>query len=206
MESYYSLNNNFIDSVSYYLSMTKTPVNIIIGRFQPLTDGHMKCIEAAYKQLGVGTVVCLVDTPESKIDKRHPFSTSILLPIYNDLKSTYKYIIEIVVVKNADIVKIGEALKDKYEIKSWTCGTDRIDAYRAMSERYKEQAGLASDFQMIEVKRSDDDISATRVRKALLDGDIKTFNMLTPYNTLRSYIKEPNKVYNILRKEILQVS
>ena len=166
----------------------------------------MKCIEAAYKQLGVGTVVCLVDTPESKIDKRHPFSTSILLPIYNDLKSTYKYIIEIVVVKNADIVKIGEVLKDKYEIKSWTCGTDRIDSYRTMSERYKEQAGLASDFQMIEVKRSDDDISATRVRKALLDGDIKTFNMLTPYNTLRSYIKEPNKVYNILRKEILQVS
>ena len=186
--------------------MTKIPTNIIIGRFQPLTDGHMKCVETAWKQLGIGTVICLVDTPENKVDKRHPFSTSILLPIYNDLKSTYKYILDIIIVKNADIVKIGEMLNDRYEIKSWTCGTDRIDAYKIMSQKYKEQAGLADDFQMIEVKRSDDDISATRVRQALLSGDIKTFNKLTPYNTLSSYIKEPNKVYNILREKILQVN
>jgi nicotinamide mononucleotide adenylyltransferase len=185
--------------------MTKIPTNIVIGRFQPLTDGHMKCIEAAWKQLGIGTVICLVDTPENKVDSRHPFSTNILLPIYNELKNTFKYINDIVVVKNADIVKIGEAVNNKYEIKSWTCGTDRIDSYTTMSTKYKEQAGLAEDFRMIEVPRTDDDISATRVRKALLDGDIKTFNRLTPYNTLRSYIKEPNKVYNILRSEILQV-
>ena len=101
--------------------------------------------------------------------------------------------------------EIGKALNDRYEIKSWTCGTDRIDSYTKMSSTYKEQAGLAPDFQMIEVKRGGEDISATRVRKALIDGDIKTFNMLTPYNTLRSYIKEPNKVYNVLRREILQV-
>lgn len=184
--------------------MNKIPTNIIIGRFQPLTDGHMKCIDAAHKKLGVGTVICLVDTPENKVDSRHPFSTSILLPIYNELKLTYKAINDVVVVKNADIVKIGEMLNDKYEIVSWTCGTDRIDSYTNMSEKYKEQAGLAPNFQMIEVKRSDDDISATRVRKALTDGDIKTFNKLTPYNTLVSYIKEPNNVYNILRQEILK--
>lgn len=186
--------------------MNKIPTNIVIGRFQPFTDGHMKCIDAAYKELGIGTVICLIDTPEDKVDKRHPFSTNILLPIYKDLKNSFNNINDIVIVKNADIVKIGELLNNKYEIKSWTCGTDRIDSYKTMSEKYKEQAGLAVDFQMIEVKRTDDDISATRVRKALLDGDIKTFNRLTPYNTLRSFIKEPNKVYNILRSEILQVS
>ena len=109
------------------------------------------------------------------------------------------------IVKNADIVKIGELLNDKYEIKSWTCGTDRIDSYTKMSERYKEQAGLSDDFQMIEVKRSDEDISATRVRQALINGDIKTFERLTPYNTLKSYLKEPNKTYNILRNEILKL-
>ena len=186
--------------------MTKIHTNIIIGRFQPLTDGHMKCMETAWKKLGIGTVICIIDTPENKVDARHPFSTNILLPIYNELKSTYKYINDIIVVKNADIVKIGEILGDKYEIKSWTCGTDRIDSYTKMSNNYKEQAGLPDDFQMIEIKRGDDDISATRVRKALLNGDIKTFNMLTPYNTLSSFIKEPNKVYNILRKEILQTN
>ena len=186
--------------------MNKIPTNIVIGRFQPFTDGHMKCVEQAYKELGIGTVICLIDTPEDKVDKRHPFSTNILLPIYNELKSSYKNINDIITVKNADIVKIGELLNNKYEIKSWTCGTDRIESYTAMTSKYKEEAGLADDFQMIEVKRTDDDISATRVRKALMDGDIKTFNRLTPYNTLKSFLKDPNKVYNILRREILQVS
>lgn len=187
--------------------MTKIPVNIIVGRFQPLTDGHMKLIEAAWKTLHIGTVICIIDTPENKIDNRHPFTTDTLLSIYNDLQSTYyKTIVDVVVVKNADIVKIGELLNNKYEIKSWSCGTDRIDSYTKMSNTYKERAGLADDFQMIEVKRSGGDISATRVRKALLNGDIKTFNALTPYNTLQSYIKEPNKIYNLLRSKILEVN
>lgn len=186
--------------------MTKTPVNIILGRFQPLTDGHMKCINEASRLLHIPTVICLINTPEESIDKRHPFSTPILLPIYNELKNTYKDITDIVVVKNADIVKVGELLNDKYEIKSWACGTDRIKSYTKMTTDYAKQAGLAPDFQMIEVKRGDDDISATKVRKALLDGDIKTFDKLTPYNTLKSFLKEPNKVYNILRQEILKVN
>ena len=186
--------------------MSKIPVNIVIGRFQPFTDGHMKCVDAAWKQLRIPTVICLIDTPKEKVDKRHPFSTDLLLPIYNDLSSTY-HIAGVVVVKNADIVKNSEILRDAgYEIKSWTCGTDRIDSYTSMTEKYKEQAELPGDFQMIEVKRSDEDISATRVRKALIDGDIRTFNALTPYETLKSSLREPNKIYNILRQEILQVS
>lgn len=190
---------------TYYLFMIKIPINIMIGRFQPLTNGHMKCIESAKKMLGIGTILCVIDTPDNKVDKKHPFPSSMMIPIYNELKSSHKDIIGIVPVKNADIVKIGEMLNDLYEIKSWTCGTDRIDAYSKMAEHYHDQAGLADDFQMIEVKRSDEDISATKVRNALLDGDIKTFNKLTPYETLRNAISSPNKIYNELRKQILTV-
>ena len=75
-----------------------------------------------------------------------------------------------------------------------------------MAEKYKEQAGLADDFQVIEVPRSDEDVSATKVRKALLDGDKRTFEKLTPYNTLRNTIKNPNKIYDLLRAQILKVN
>jgi len=186
--------------------MTKIPVNIVIGRFQPFTDGHMRCVLAAKKQLGINTVICLIDTPDNKVDKRHPFPSSLLLPIYKDLCNDYNSILDVVLVKNADIVKIGEILNDKYIIKSWTCGTDRIDTYQKMSEKYKEQAGLADDFQMIEVPRGDEDVSATKVRKALLDGDKRTFEKLTPYDTLRSVMKEPDKIYNLLREQILKIN
>ena len=186
--------------------MTKQPVNIIVGRFQPFTDGHMKLVDAAWKELHIPTVMCIINTQDENADASHPFPTSLLLPIYNELCKTYKNIVDIIKVNNADIVKIGDALNDKYLIKSWTCGTDRIDAYTKMSERYKEKAGLADDFQMIEVKRSKEDVSATKVRKALVDGDVKTFNKITPYETLKSYLREPNKVYNILREQILKIN
>jgi len=186
--------------------MNKIPINIVIGRFQPFTNGHMKCIDEAYKKFKVPTIICLIDTPETKVDKRHPFSTDILLPIYKELAKDYKNIIDIITVKNADIVKIGEVVNDKYIIRSWTCGTDRIDSYTKMSNDYKEKAGLADDFEMIEVKRGDEDVSATKAREALINGDVKTFNALTPYNTLRNHLKEPNRVYNILREEILKLN
>lgn len=186
--------------------MNKIPVNIVIGRFQPFTNGHMKCVDATYKKLKIGTVICIIDTPENKVDKRHPFATKVLLPIYTEMMKDYKNIIDIITVTNADIVKIGAKLNDEYIIRSWTCGTDRIDTYSTMSEKYKEQAGLADDFEMIEVKRGSEDESATKVRKALVDGDIRTFNALTPYESLRNYLKSPNKVYNILREEILKLN
>lgn len=179
----------------------------MVGRFQPLTDGHLRCVNEAWSQFKVPTIICLIDTPEEKIDEKHPFSSNILLPIYNELSdNAYYHIEKVILVKNADIVKNAEILHDLgYEIQSWTCGTDRIKAYTAMADRYKEQAELSDDFKMIEVKRSDDDISATRVRKALLDGDIRTFNALTPYETLKNSLHSPNKVYNILRSEILKL-
>lgn len=185
--------------------MSRIPVNIIVGRFQPFTDGHMKLVDAAWKKLRVPTVMCIINTPDEKVDKSHPFPTSLLLPIYNELCKTYKNIVDVVKVSNADIVKIGAALNDKYEIVSWTCGTDRIVSYTNMSTKYKEQAGLADDFQMIEVKRTGEDVSATKVRQALIDGDLKTFNKLTPYETLKAYLKEPDGVYNILREKIMQL-
>lgn len=181
-------------------------VNIMVGRFQPLTNGHLKCVDEAMRELGVPTVLCIINTPDDKADSRHPFPTSMLLPIYNELKSTYKNIIDVITITNADIVKIGQILNDHYEIISWSCGTDRIDSYTNQSTKYKEQAGLSDDFRMIEVKRGDEDISATKVRKALLNGDIKTFNKLTPFNTLRSFLKNDNKVYNELREQLLKIT
>lgn len=185
--------------------MDRKPINIIVGRFQPFTDGHMKLVDAAWKKLHIPTVMCLIETPDDKADKRHPFPSSLLLPIYNELKETYKNIADIVLVSNADIVKIGEKLNGKYLIRSWTCGTDRVDSYTNQSSKYAEQAGLAPDFEVIEVKRSGEDVSATKVREALLNDDPKTFERLTPYDTLRGYLKNDNKVYDILREQLLKI-
>lgn len=183
--------------------MTKR-INILIGRFQPFTKGHMKCVEYVYRNFDLPTMIVMIDTPDNKVDEKHPFPSSMLLPMYNDLFKARNDIEGVILSKNANIVEIGEKLFDMgYEVASWVCGTDRYDSYKKMSDRYKDKAHLADDFQMIEIVRSDEDISATKVREALLNGDYKTFSKLMPYIPLNIHLKY--KPYESLKKQLEKV-
>lgn len=180
-------------------------VNIIIGRFQPITNGHVKCAVQAYEKKGLPTVLCMIDTPEAKVDSRHPFPSTMLLPLYKDLFSKQdNHIIDIVLVKNADIVKAAEILRDKgYEIGSWSCGTDRADSYSKMAEKYADKARLPAGFEVIEIKRGDDDESATKLRQALRDDDKTTFFRMFPDVHLSTRLKR--NIYTELRNQLLSV-
>ena len=154
-------------------------INIIIGRFQPFTDGHLKCAQQAYKELGIKTVLCVIET--TKQDSRHPFLTSQLAKIFDKMCKEESTIAGWVTVKNANIVDNIEILRDHgYEPISWTCGTDRIDSYERMVRKYGGEIGLSEDFKVIEVKRGDEDISATSVRNALRNDDERTYKSMVP--------------------------
>ena len=181
-------------------------VNLIVGRFQPFTKGHYFLVNAARRQKNLSSVICMIltETP----DKKHPFPTTMLTDLYNDFFANDNNIVEVIPVKSADIVKIGKLLKDKgYEIASWSCGSDRLAGYAKMANQYHDLAGLSDDFEMIEVpgdEKAVDNISATKVRNALLNNDRDTFdtlmpegsvfNMSTMYGTLKDQIE---KVYGI---------
>ena len=176
-------------------------VNIVVGRFQPFTAGHYVCVETAKKLKGLQTVICMINTPESKVDKRHPFTTDLLLYLYNELFSNDPYIEKVVPVKNADIVAIGEELRRYgYEIAAWTCGTDRYDTYSAMASKYHDKAGLTDDFEVIEVKRTDEDISATKARSYLLADDKQAFFSMMPRS-----VKPSNEFFYSLKEQIDKV-
>lgn len=171
-------------------------VNVMVGRFQPLTNGHLKCIEEAWNMLGVPTVICMINTKDEKVDERKPFPSSLLKPMYEEFTKT-EHIVSIELVTSADIVKIGTMLKEKgIEVCSWTCGTDRYDSYSKMAEKYHDQAYLSEDFKMIEVRRSDDDISATVVRDSIYKNSLETFLKMTPFD---------KSEFNILRNQLLNV-
>ena len=180
-------------------------VNITIGRFQPFTKGHLSCIESVYNELGLPTVICMIDVKDEKVDEKHPFPSSMLLPMYQDVFAKNKMIADIVLIKSANIVEIGEMLyKMGYQIKSWSCGTDRLAPYEKMASKYAGQAHLSPDFKMFEIKRTDADISATKVRNAILKDDYKTFAAMTPLATLKSKLTGKN-YYNELKDQINKV-
>ena len=160
----------------------RTGVNILVGRFQPFTLGHLKCVQNIYRTRGLKTVLCMVET--IKTDDKKPFLTKILMPFYKKLVKTYEEIEDIILVKNADIVKIGEELGALgLTAKTWTCGTDRYESYSKMAKKY------APDTEVVEIKRNDDDVSATTVRQALKADHKERFEELVPQVLYSMYDK-----------------
>lgn len=171
-------------------------VNIIIGRFQPITAGHLKIAQALYKENHLPTVWCLVKN--KKYDAKHPFGDELISDeIEKCLKGTREYAGHIYIA-SADIVKCAEILHEEgFEPILWGCGTDRYDSYKKQADKYKEKAGLLPEFDCFEVKRTDDDISATKVRDALKDNDINLYKQMMPQGA--------EKLFNDFREQLMSV-
>lgn len=162
-------------------------VNIIIGRFQPFTLGHLKCAQEAQRRLGVKSVLLVINTV--KQDARHPFLTKQIEKILDKMCKEEPTLTGYVLVKNADIVKNVEILREAgYEPVSWTCGTDRYAQYETMVKKYGKDINLDDNFEVIEVKRGDEDISATAVRQALRNNDEDTYISLVPNTWRRQFV------------------
>lgn len=160
----------------------RTGVNILVGRFQPFTLGHLKCIQHIYKTRGIKTVLCMIET--TKTDDKKPFLTKVLMPYYRRLVKAYEEIEGIILVKNADIVKIGEELGALgLTAATWTCGTDRYESYSKMVQKY------APSVEVVEIKREDSDVSATEVRQTLKADHKERFEELVPQVLYNMYDK-----------------
>lgn len=155
-------------------------VNIVVGRFQPFTDGHLKCAECGFKQNGLKTAFLVIDGKE---DERHPFGKELLKEMFNSLKRN-PLIEDFIFVKNAAIDKNTEILREfGYEPMGWICGTDRFECYERMASNYGAEINLNPLFRVFCVDRGDYDISATKVREWLKMGNKEEF-----YNNVPSEI------------------
>lgn len=177
-------------------------INILLGRFQPITTGHLRCAEVALEETGSRSVLCMIGTRPEKVDLRHPFPADLLLELYDGLLDK-KLFAGIVLVRNANIIEIGKALlKAGYLPGSWTCGSDRITDYRRLARDHAAAAGLSPDFRVIEIRRDSSDTSATQARELLLKDKKSEFLQIFPRIPLRLAGKN---IYNRLREQLLRV-
>lgn len=194
--------------------MEKEPVNVLVGRFQPFTAGHYKCTEVIKNKKNLRTIVCWVNP--SKIDEKHPFPAPLLNKYFTSKLKEGSNIIDVIFVTEADIISIGKQIADKYnnkyEVATWTCGDDRNDSYADQVRRYKEKIkeqpgfkapGLSENLEAIMVPRTDDNISATEVREALLNEDIEAGK--AAFKEKMPEKLATDEVYDALRKQILKV-
>jgi cytidyltransferase-like protein len=174
-------------------------VNMFVGRFQPFTLGHVKVVEAIHKQNGYPVVIFLVKSKTKKKEDafKRPYDEDTQVAMIKSLKSKYP-IEEVFVIPTGGIDTMFNAMRPKYEPVLWGTGSDRMKTYgfQVNKDTYREDLGVRPDFGLYEIPRTDNNISATQVRNAMLDGDEKLFKKLTPtplhkmYKELKSKLED----------------
>ena len=167
----------------------KKKVNMFVGRFQPFTLGHVKVFEKMYKENGKPVVVFLVRGKNNDPEKR-PFDEEMQQAMFAKMAKQYPFLETAIVVPNGAIDTMFAAARPDYEPVMWRYGTDRKKSYGAMIDKqsYRDQLGVDPDFKGYEIFRTDDNISASKVRNALKIDDEKTFKKMTP-KSIHSFYK-----------------
>jgi nicotinic acid mononucleotide adenylyltransferase len=172
----------------YTTKQGKKKVNIFVGRFQPFTLGHAKVFETLYKENKLPVVVLIVRSGK-RPDERAPFDEDTQMMMFGAMQKEYKFLEGIFITSNAAIDSIFNQLRPAYEPVLWGTGTDRYSSYSKQIKRYREELNALDELEAFEIKRGDEDISATKVRNALKIGDNDTFKKMVP-KSLHRYFKE----------------
>jgi len=176
----------------------KTPVNMFVGRFQPFTLGHAKVLETIHKENGFPVVVFLVKAKAQKKGDEFskPYDEKTQIEMFNNVKKQYQFLKEIYVIPTGGIDTMFNEMRPKYEPVLWGTGSDRMISYgyQVNNDSYRDQLNVRADFGLFEIPRTDNDISATAVRNALLAGDEKLFKTLTPKAIHSMYFELKTKI------------
>ena len=177
----------------------KKMVNMFVGRFQPFTLGHAKVVKQMHEQNGYPVVIFLVKAKNKKKEDafKRPYDEQTQLEMLNNLKKELP-IEHVYIIPTAAIDVMFNEMRPKYEPVLWGTGTDRIKVYANQVDRddYRNDLNVLPEFGLYEIKRTGENISATKVRNAMLDDDFKAFKKMTPkgihgmYNDLKNKLEQ----------------
>ena len=166
-------------------------VNLIVGRFQPFHNGHLKMAKHMKEKNNLPCIIAVIHPGHNKSGKS---------PFHQDLVSKY---MESISKQNPELIEgfymvprgllgvlYGKAKELGFKIKAVAAGDDRMEDYKKQVDYLKKAGGdFPEDVQVIETPRV---TSGTEVRKAIENEDFLTFKKLVPpgvsalYNQLLS--------------------
>lgn len=177
----------------------KKMVNMFVGRFQPFTLGHAKVVKQLHEQNGYPVVIFLVKSKSKKKEDafKRPYDETTQLEMLNRLKRELP-IEHVYIIPTAAIDVMFNEMRPKYEPVLWGTGTDRMKVYgfQVDKQEYRDDLNVLPEFGLYEIQRTGENISATKVRNAMLDDDFKAFKEMTPkglhgmYNDLKSKLEQ----------------
>jgi len=175
-------------------------VNIIVGRFQPFTLGHIKVLQQIHEKNGHPIVLFVVRGKKTNLTK-NPIDADTQIRMFGELKKEFQFLEAMRIIPTAAIDTIFNSLRPAYEPVLWGSGTDRLKSYQYQVDKYSEELNCLEDFGMYEIERDDEDISATKVRNALAIEDYDTYKSMTP-NSIHSFFDELKVLINPISETV----
>lgn len=169
----------------------KKKVNIVIGRFQCMTLGHLEMSKELLKENGLPTIYVYI---RSKSGKNAHFSDSLTQKMMDEVVKKYSHIEHSFSFENAYLPSIvNELHRIGYEPILVGAGPDRYEDYQKMVQRAKMETD--ENFAIYPFKNRFFGVSATIVREFISNDDFKGFKKNTPACI--------HQFYNEFKKELL---
>lgn len=161
-------------------------VNIIIGKFQPFNNGHLKMIKKANQVNGNPIALMVVNNSKSFINREiMDKMMKIISGEMSDLIHSVNYVPD-------DLLSTSiEKIKDKCNPKSLTVGSKKLDNYLIQSRTLKKRKKLPQDFQ---IQTSPEWVISREVMKTLENKDYMQFKKHVP-KSLSSLWEELHRCY-----------
>jgi len=168
-------------------------VNLIVGRFQPFHNGHLKMAKFLKEKNG-NPAVAVVVYPGNNKSGKSPFSEETIKKYMDGVVGGEKEIVDYIIVQRGLIGSAIVKLLDKgYKAKLVGAGEDRMNDYTKQIE-YVKKSDIGDKMQDLKLVETPRVTSATKVREAIKDGDYPGFKKLVP--------KGVDNVYDLLKAEM----
>lgn len=161
----------------------KNPINVIIGRFQPIHRGHISISKFLKDANGYDSVY--VNIRGEKPNVKSPISVETQQEIFSIVKKNENSILDFLQTNRVLAEEIFTLLRNHdYEPMSWGAGDDRTDEYKRQLDyilKVKDnQMNVNPNFDIINIPRNIVKVSGTMVRNSITNGDKNEFERCMP--------------------------
>lgn len=177
-----SLDSSYIieqdDVVKTGISKVKSKeVNVLIGRFQPVHNGHIKAAEALKNKNGLPCVFISV----IKSNRKYPFSERSIRILLEKVQQSNPDLIEDIIIVNRNSIKdILKAIKPKYDPILWGSTDNKIKDYALQLEFIRKKnipIRISDKFKLIEIPKYQ---KSSDVLDSIRKGDFNSFKNQVP--------------------------